>query len=203
MEVRADLRDVAEGAGQFLRAPRGVAGGEADARDSRHLCHGFKKTRERLCKGGFRGRGGVEDGVALASVVEDALSEKGDLADATGCEAGDFLDDLLRGAAVFGPAGVGNDAVRAAAVAAEKNGDEGGKVGVKMTVGNVVVGNLGGHKALSVTTGRDVGNNGRDEARCAATDGEVERRHLFEDLFAHALGHAAHDPDDASRTFAL
>ena len=142
---------------------------------------------------------GEADAVLLrqvAPVAVDVLAEQGHLDDAVGGEPLDLGDQLLRVAAPLAAARLGDDAVRADAVAPLR--DLHPALELALPLGRQVPGEV---LELEVSLrGQRVGGEELGEAvDLAGAEGDVDEREALEDLVLHRLRPAAADADDAVR----
>ena len=93
-----------------------MGGREADAFEAVDLLQRAQKARERLAARRL-------PRLVADAVAQDALAEEADLLHAARGEAAHLLDHLLRGTRILVAAHVRDDAVAAAVVAAEEDGD--------------------------------------------------------------------------------
>ena len=136
----------------------------------------------------------------VAPVAVDVLAEQRHLADAVGGERLGLGDQLVRVAADLAPAGRGDDAVGAAAVAAL--GDLQPALEVALAAGRQVAGEV---LELEVALGAErVGVEELGElVDLARAEGDVDEREAPEDLVLDRLRPAAADPDHPLRVFGL
>ena len=183
VQVRADLRQPADGVGQPLVHVLGMGGREAQPLQARNGAHPLEQPRE------------VE---AAMAIRVHGLAEQHDLGIPARHERRHLVDDLAGVAAGLGPARPRHDAEAADVVAAFHHrdvGPHGARVGDgaggdrERVRGSVEVDGRGGAAARGPQQLR----NARDVVR---PDEEVDLGRTVEDGAALELGHAAPDADD-------
>ncbi len=203
MQMVADGRQYAAGAHELVCDTRRMARRETQAGEAGNGRDRLQQTGEGLREpAGARRIRLVPDRIG-AAVIHHALAEQGDFTHAVAHQCADLGDDLAGRPAVLRAAHIGDDAIRAAAVAAEQDGHKRGVSGTGVgldDIGQLVeVGRL----EQTVLASQDAGEQARDCARAARADREIEIRHACENLGAQPLRHAAHEAHPPSRTFAF
>jgi len=194
-----------EGGGEVARVRAGVAqapqGGDLgdDAAEQ-----GCELALVGVIGRGLGGAGQLFFGVVVAV---DGLAEQGDLGGAGVGDAANFFDDLVAGAVALRAPGVGDDAERAALVAALHDGDVGRGGGA------AAAGGLGLEKARRVEVedgadhgepaGVDLGQQRGQLGDVVGAQHHVDAGHALADTLALLLGHAAGDHQQGVGALAL
>ena len=177
----------------------GVRRGEAHAADAGDARDAFEQPRE----------GPVAPVARVAPLVRvDRLSEEGDLGDAAADGLPRLGEDLFRVAVLLGAAHVRHDAEGAAVIAAALDGDPGGDVRAAALFEPAVVlveGEVEDGEAVAGGMGLAGGSSHLVERRAQAAvavrpHDEIDVGRLFEQIVAHALGHAAGDAQNHAGT---
>src|SRR4051794_18242076 len=182
VDVLAHRRELRMGADDVLAHVLGVRARVAQAVEPRDRVQGAQQLGE-----------GAALGTQVAPVGVDVLAQQGDLARAVGDLGADLVDELVERPRDLQPARGGNDAVRAAAVAADRDLHPG--LELARALGRQVAG-----EALELEValrGQRVGGQELGElVDLAGAEGDVDERELAEDVVLDRLRPAAADADD-------
>ena len=163
----------------------GMGGGEAYAHVGRGFGHGREKTGEGY---GRRSVGRLE------VVGVDVLPQESHLTVAFGAEVGKFGQNGAEFAGAFATAGVRHYAVAAEIVAAAHDRDESSdEISGQAHGEDIAVGLRGAQRDVDGFLSRFGGSEERGEVEIAVRAGHKVDSVVFDEVFAHAFGHASDD----------
>ena len=196
VEMAADLRKFGVRAHQFVRAALRMRAREADALQSVDGAQRLEEARERLRVATGAGRIVEQPRLVAHAVAQNALPEQAHLLHAARGERAHLGHHFARRSRILVSSNIGHDAVAAAVVTAEQHRDKTLKrsdaVRVHARRHLVVVRQL--EDALLA---REAAlHQTRDRAKPAWSNGEVQIRQRLENICAHPLDRATHQPHD-------